>query len=239
MEWNSCYELNKIPWLSLRDSFLFIILNPQITIFLIWLFIFIFSIKIKLRFVQKTILTLIITLTISLIYTPFGTSQIEHFLNKQTILFNKESYKDIDLIFIPGRGEEIAKFTTEKASSLYQQMNNPFIYISGDDKSTAINLVNLGIDKDKISGDSCAQTTLENIKLTQKWIDKKSLKGEIFVITDKWHLPRLSRTFFANNLKVSGVGINPKFSKREENKIAIRELLGYILYKYQRRLDMN
>ena len=238
MDWTSCYGSDKISWLHSRDSFLYLFLNPQISIFLIWTSIFAFTKIFKFKFIENILLTSILTLTISLIYTPFATSEIEHFLNKQSILYNYSDFNDIDLILIPGRGEKIAKFTTNKAKSVYQEMNHPYIYISGDDKSTGFNLVKKGLDINKISGDSCAQTTLENIYFTQKWIKNKSLEGKIFIITDKWHLPRISRTFFANNIKVAGFGVNPNFSKRDENKIAIRELLAYFLYKLQARLEI-
>ena len=236
MDWTSCYGSDKIPWLNFRDSFLFIFLNPEISIILSWLCIYAFFNKSRLKLIQKIIITSIFTLIISLIYSPFTTSQIEHYLNNRLILSNKVNYNNIDLILIPGRGEKIAKFTTEKAKTLYQKMDNPYIYISGDNKSTAIKLVENGLNIKKIIGDSCAQTTLENIYFTQNLIAEKSIEGKIFVITDKWHLPRISRTFYANNLKISGVGINPNFSRKRENKIAIRELLAYLLYEFQGRL---
>ena len=234
MDWFFCEGQTKTAWIGLRDLLQIFLLNPELSLPLLWIILFLFLKKAKLNFLKVSIYTTFIVIIFSLIYSPLSTKIIERILDNE-VPFTLKNKSKIEAIIIPGRGPKIAIHTTKKLFEEYKILNHPHIYISGDNLSTGELLSSYGINKKKISGDSCAQTTFENAIFTKKWLENNNLKPNILLITDKWHLARAAKTFNNFKINVYTIGIDPKFSARQSNKIALREISAFYLYKYLNR----
>ena len=97
--------------------------------------------------------------------------------------------------------------------------------MSGDARSTAERLVQLGVAPSRIAGDSCARTTWENATRTAAWLRQHhpgaSLPA-VLLITDPWQLPRAARAFARQGLQV--------------HPLALRESAATLLYRLQGRM---
>lgn len=234
MDWFFCEGQTKTAWIGIRDLFQIFILNPQLSLPLLWIILFLILYKAKSNFFKVSIHTTLLVIIFSLVYSPLSTKIIERILDNE-VPYTLKNKSDIEAIIIPGRGPKIAIHTTKKLAEEYEILNHPDIYVSGDNLSTGELLSNYGIDKNNITGDSCAQTTLENAIFAKKWLLNNNLKPNILLITDKWHLARAVKTFNKFKINVYGIGIDPNFPARQSNKLALREISAFYLYKYLNR----
>ena len=69
-----------------------------------------------------------------------------------------------------GRGAVVAEATTALAAVVMRRGGAPAVYVSGDAISTAHALERQGVPSARITGDSCARTTLENATRTADWL---------------------------------------------------------------------
>ena len=112
-------------------------------------------------------------------------------------------------------------------------------YVSGDARSTAERLVQLGVAPSRIAGDSCARTTWENATRTATWLRQHhpdAFVPAILLITDPWQLPRATRAFARQGLQVHPLAAEPPLSPRDRNRLALRESAGTLLYRLQGRM---
>ena len=109
-------------------------------------------------------------------------------------------------------------------------------YVSGDARSTAERLVQLGIAPSRISGDSCARTTWENATLTAAWLGQHHPGAPVLLITDPWQLPRAAHAFARQGLQVQPLAAEPQLSATERNRLALRETAATLLYRLQGRM---
>ena len=109
-------------------------------------------------------------------------------------------------------------------------------YVSGDARSTAERLVQLGIGPSRISGDSCARTTWENATLTAAWLGQHHPGAPVLLITDPWQLPRASHAFSRQGLQVQPLAAEPPLSAPERNRLVLRETAATLLYRLQGRM---
>jgi uncharacterized SAM-binding protein YcdF (DUF218 family) len=124
------------------------------------------------------------------------------------------------VVVLLGRGVAIAAATTTAA----QLLRDPSLsaYVSGDARSTAERLVQLGIAPSRIAGDSCARTTWENATRTAAWLGQHHPDAPVLLITDPWQLPRASHAFARQGLQVQ--------------PLALRETAATLLYRLQGRM---
>jgi len=113
-------------------------------------------------------LALLLPLNLSAIYSTAATALLGGWLQSQ--LPAAPSSAPAALLVLLGRDPAITAATTSSASA--QLRSDSFLsdYMSGDARSTAECLVQLGVAPSRIAGDSCARTTWENATRTAAWL---------------------------------------------------------------------
>jgi uncharacterized SAM-binding protein YcdF (DUF218 family) len=140
------------------------------------------------------------------------------------------------VVVLLGRGDAIAAATTTTAAAQLRRDPSLSAYVSGDARSTAERLVQLGVAPTRIAGDSCARTTWENATRTAAWLRQHHPGAPVLLITDPWQLPRASRAFARQGLQVQPLAAEPQLSAPERNRLALRESAGTVLYWLQGRM---
>jgi uncharacterized SAM-binding protein YcdF (DUF218 family) len=141
----------------------------------------------------KMLSVLLVPLTLSGIYSPASTAALERWLAAQLpaaiALAPKGSPAAAAVAVIPGRGPLIAAATTARAAELISQQRAAAVYVSGDARSTADHLLELGVPADRVAGDSCARTTWDNASRTAVWLRDHHPGVPVLLISDPWQLP--------------------------------------------------
>jgi uncharacterized SAM-binding protein YcdF (DUF218 family) len=135
-----------------------------------------------------------------------------------------------------GRGQEVAAASTKVAAERLRQGQAAAIYVSGDGRSTAEQLLTLGVDPALVAGDSCARTTWENAIITAAWLRQHHPGAPVLLITDPWQLARATHAFKHQGLTVQPVVAEPAISASARNRLALRETAATLLYRAQGRM---
>jgi uncharacterized SAM-binding protein YcdF (DUF218 family) len=235
--WSSC-PVSPLPWIDLREGLLVFLGEPVLVLPSLFLFTFLALWPLPLTRSSALVLSLAVSLSGSLLYSPLATSALDYWLTRQVPPITRESSpseSSTPVAVLLGRGPDIAAVTTTAAVAAYKRREIQAIYVSGDQRATADRLVALGAPSSQISGDSCARTTWENARFTANWLREQHPGSPITLITDPWQLPRATLVFRRQGLRVFPQSAIPSLSPRAHNRIAWRETLALALYRIQGR----
>ena len=140
------------------------------------------------------------------------------------------------MVVLLGRGDPITAATTSSAAVQLRRDPSLAAYVSGDARSTAERLVQLGVAPSRIAGDSCARTTWENATRTAAWLRQHHPGAPVLLITDPWQLPRATRAFARQGLQVHPLAAETPLTAPERNRLALREAAATLLYRLQGRM---
>jgi uncharacterized SAM-binding protein YcdF (DUF218 family) len=179
-------------------------------------------------------LALVMPLAVTTIYSPAATAAMTAWLTLQVPAVAALPPHDPVLVLV-GRGPDVASATTAAAASHLSRHPGSVAYISGDQRSTAEQLLALGIAPARIAGDSCARTTWENATRTAAWLRQHHPGTPVLLLTDPWQLPRATRAFQHQGLQVIPLSVSPILPPAARNRLALRETAATLLYRLQGR----
>jgi uncharacterized SAM-binding protein YcdF (DUF218 family) len=227
MQWQTCPPA-PLAWFSLRELLLGLVHTPALLLPLAAALALALAWWLQLPRLATAALALLLPLTLSAIYSPPATALLTGWLQSQLPV--APSSAPAAVVVLLGRGDAIAAATTKAAATRLRQGKAVAVYVSGDARSTAERLVQLGVAPSRIAGDSCARTTWENATRTASWLRQHHPGAPVLLITDPWQLPRASRAFARQGLQVQPLAAEPPLSAAERNRLALREAAATLLY---------
>jgi uncharacterized SAM-binding protein YcdF (DUF218 family) len=233
MQWQTCPPA-PLAWFSLRELLLGLVHTPALLLPLAAALALALAWWLQLPRLATAALALLLPLTLSAIYSPPATALLTGWLQSQLPV--APSSAPAAVVVLLGRGDAIAAATTKAAATRLRQGKAVAVYVSGDARSTAERLVQLGVAPSRIAGDSCARTTWENATRTAAWLRQHHPGAPVLLITDPWQLPRASHAFTRQGLQVQPLAAEPQLSDPERNRLALRESAGTVLYWLQGRM---
>ena len=238
LDWTDCPR-DPLIWIGLREPLLLLLNEPALLLPLAAALVLAISWRLAWPRRWKILGILLVPLTLSGIYSPASTAVLERWLSAQLpaamALPPTGSPAAASVAVIPGRGPLIAAATTARAAELIRQHRAAAVYVSGDARSTADHLLELGVPADRVAGDACARTTWENASRTAVWLRDHHPGVPVLLISDPWQLPRASAAFRRQGLTVIPIPAAPPLSARSRNWFAIRETAATLLYRLQGR----
>ena len=143
-----------------------------------------------------------------------------------------------------GRGNLLRNRRVEIAAQLWQAKRAPLIFASGmSDAPQVIELLKAkGIPRQKLSGESCSQSTEENALFTAAVLHPQGIQ-QILLITDPPHMLRSILTFHSLGFTVipHTSPLPPNLSSAQKTFLVFREYLGMVSYaflgRFQQRSD--
>ncbi|MEA5413983.1 YdcF family protein [Synechococcus sp. BA-132 BA5] len=220
MQWQTC-PTAPLAWFELRDVLLSLLRTPALLVPLLGLLAAVLAWRLQLPRRALLAMALLAPLAFAAIYTPLATALLTSWLHTQ-LPSSPAPTTALPVLVIVGRDPPIAAATTQAAATRLRQGKAVAVYVSGDARSTAERLVQLGVAPTRIAGDSCARTTWENATLTAAWLRQHHPGAPVLLITDPWQLPRASHAFARQGLQVQ--------------PLALRETVATVLYRLQGRL---
>jgi uncharacterized SAM-binding protein YcdF (DUF218 family) len=233
MQWQTCPPA-PLAWFGLRELLLGLVHTPALLLPLAAALALALAWWLQLPRLATAALALLLPLTLSAIYSPPATALLTGWLQSQLPV--APSSAPAAVVVLLGRGDAIAAATTKAAATRLRQGKAVAVYVSGDARSTAERLVQLGVAPSRIAGDSCARTTWENATRTASWLRQHHPGAPVLLITDPWQLPRASHAFTRQGLQVQPLAAEPQLSAPERNRLALRESAGTVLYWLQGRM---
>ena len=234
MQWQSC-PTNAMSWFAWREVLLTLLLTPAlllpfagcVALLLAWC----------LQLPRKVGLTLILLapLILTIFYSSAATALLSGWLLAQ-LPPAPPAPTARPVAVLVGRGQEVAAASTKVAAERLRQGQAAAIYVSGDGRSTAEQLLTLGVDPALVAGDSCARTTWENAIITAAWLRQHHPGAPVLLITDPWQLARATHAFKHQGLTVQPVVAEPAISASARNRLALRETAATLLYRAQGRM---
>ena len=201
MQWTTCPPA-PLAWFSLRELLLGLVHSPALLLPLAAALGLALAWWWQLSRAGATALALLLPLALSAIYSPPATALLSGWLQSQ--LPAAPSSAPAAVVVLLGRGPAIAAATTSSAAVQLRRDPSLPTYVSGDARSTAERLVQLGVP--------------------------------VLLITDPWQLPRASRAFARQGLKVHPLAAEPPLTAPERNRLALREAAASLLYRLQGRM---
>jgi uncharacterized SAM-binding protein YcdF (DUF218 family) len=169
------------------------------------------------------------------LYSPISTAVLSQWLDRQRPM---ATALPTSVAVLVGRGPQIAQATTTLAARLQRDGLVEQVYVSGDSRATADQLLRLGVPSGEVFGDDCARTTWENATRTASWLRQRQPPVlAITLITDRWQLPRAALAFQRQGLAVRPLAPPLTMSASEQNHLALRETAATLLYRLQGRLQ--
>jgi uncharacterized SAM-binding protein YcdF (DUF218 family) len=150
---------------------------------------------------------MLLPLALSAIYTRPATVLLRG--GPQSQLPAAPSSAPAAVVVLLGRGDPITAATTTSAADQLRRDPSLPASVSGDARSTAERLVQLGVATSRIAGDSCARTTWENATRTAAWLRQHHPGAPVLLFTDLWQLPRAARVFARQGLQVHPLAAEP------------------------------
>ena len=238
LDWTDCPR-DPLIWIGLREPLLLLLNEPALLLPLAAALVLAISWRLAWPRRWKILGILLVPLTLSGIYSPASTAVLERWLSAQLpaamALPPTGSPAAASVAVIPGRGPLIAAATTARAAELIRQHRAAAVYVSGDARSTADHLLELGVPADRVAGDACARTTWENASRTAVWLRDHHPGVPVLLISDPWQLPRASAAFRRQGLTVIPIPAAPPLSARSRKWFALRETAATLLYRLQGR----
>ena len=201
MQWTTCPPA-PLAWFSLRELLLGLVHSPALLLPLAAALGLALAWWWQLSRAGAPALALLLPLALSAIYSPPATALLSGWLQSQ--LPAAPSSAPAAVVVLLGRGPAIAAATTSSAAVQLRRDPSLPTYVSGDARSTAERLVQLGVP--------------------------------VLLITDPWQLPRASRAFARQGLKVHPLAAEPPLTAPERNSLALREAAASLLYRLQGRM---
>ena len=163
-----------------------------------------------------------------------------------TYLVSADSGVHSDVIVVLGRGEILRNQRVEIAVQLWQAQRAPKIFASGmGDAPQMIDFFKAkGIPHDRLSGESCSQSTEENALFAATMLQPQGIQ-QILLITDPPHMLRSSLTLrsFGFTVVPHMSPMPPSLTSRQRARLIFREYLGIISYaflgRFQKRLSFE
>ena len=237
-DWTNCVDA-PLRWFSLREPLLYVLFTPWLLSSLVGLLVFslLFLLPLPLRSWSRCLVLIVAVILANGLFSPFSTQWVSSWLSSQ---LPEPIVRIVDaplpVAVLVGRGPEIAKFTSRQAASLLKSQKVAAVYVSGDDSSTAQNVVNVVGSADLVAGDSCARTTWENALFTASWLKSHHPGAPVLLITDPWQLPRAAHAFAHQGLSVIPFAAPVQLSSHDRNRLALREAAGTLLYRFLGRM---
>jgi uncharacterized SAM-binding protein YcdF (DUF218 family) len=236
MAWTACPPA-PLAWIELREVLLTILNTPLLLLPLLTVLALALLWRLPLRRRSVVVLSAVLPLLASLLYSPATTALLERWLASQVPSPSPlVSASPVAVAVLPGRGPQIAAVTTPLAAASLRRGTVSAIYVSGDQRATAEQLLRLGAPPALVSGDSCARTTWENATRTASWLRRHHPGAPVLLITDPWQLPRASHAFLRQGLSVVPQPAIPPLSPAQQNRLALREAAATVLYDIQGRM---
>ena len=235
--WTHCPQ-PPLVWIGFRELLLHLLFTPGLVLPLLAGLLWITTGALPITRSLRVGLIAAALVGTALVYTPLGTSLLSSWLLDQ---LPPPTSAQPSVAVLVGRGPEIARLSTSLAAGLERRGLVDTIYVSGDHEATARRLVSLGVPPARVIGDDCARTTWENGTRTTAWLLQQNPVAPapaITLITDPWQLPRASLVFRHLGVEVRPLAtpVGP-FPARDQNRLALRESAGILLYRLQGRLS--
>jgi uncharacterized SAM-binding protein YcdF (DUF218 family) len=234
MQWTACPPA-PLAWFSLRDALFSLLRSPALLVPLLGLLAAALAWRLQLPRRALLALALLAPLAFAAIYTPLATALLTRWLHTQ-LPSSPAPTTVLPVVVIVGRDPPIATATTQAAATRLRQGQAVAVYVSGDARSTAERLLELGVAPALVAGDSCARTTWENATRTAAWLRQHHPGAPVLLITDPWQLPRATRAFARQGLQVHPLAAEPPLTAPERNRLALREAAATLLYRLQGRM---
>ena len=234
MQWTACPPA-PLAWFSLRDALFSLLRSPALLVPLLGLLAAALAWRLQLPRRALLALALLAPLAFAAIYTPLATALLTRWLHTQ-LPSSPAPTTVLPVVVIVGRDPPIATATTQAAATRLRQGKAVAVYVSGDARSTAERLLELGVAPALVAGDSCARTTWENATRTAAWLRQHHPGAPVLLITDPWQLPRATRAFARQGLQVHPLAAEPPLTAPERNRLALREAAATLLYRLQGRM---
>ncbi|MEY4801434.1 MAG: hypothetical protein RLZZ274_165 [Cyanobacteriota bacterium] len=218
IDWRTCPPA-PLAWIPLRELLLGLVHTPALLLPLTAALGLALAWWLQLSRSGTAALSVLLPLALSAFYSPLATALLSGWLQSQ----------------LPA-APSFAPASTEAAAQRLRQGQAVAAYVSGDARSTAERLVQLGIAPSRIAGDSCARTTWENATLTAAWLGQHHPGAPVLLITDPWQLPRASHAFSRQGLQVQPLAAEPPLSAPERSRLVLRETAATLLYQLQGRM---
>jgi uncharacterized SAM-binding protein YcdF (DUF218 family) len=234
IHWQSCPQ-DPLAWIAWRELLLKLLLSPALLLPLVSVLGFALAWRLRLPPWTSLASAMLCPLLISCLYSPAATHALSGWLQAQ-LPKQQASSTPTAVVVLVGRGPAIAAATTQAAAHHVLSGQAAAVYVSGDQRSTAEQLVSLGVPANRVAGDSCARTTWENATLTSAWLQQHHPGAPVLLITDPWQLPRASRAFSRQGLSITALAAEPPLAAAARNRLALREAAGTLLYGLQGRM---
>jgi uncharacterized SAM-binding protein YcdF (DUF218 family) len=234
LDWRSC-PAAPLAWIGVRELLLTVLFTPALLLPVLGLAGGILAGVLRLPRVQALVLTLLLPMVASVLYTPLATDVLTGWLQAQVPPPSPTNALS-PVVVLVGRGPAIAAATTSAAAPLMGEGLARAVYVSGDVPATAQLLLGKGVAPERVAGDSCARTTWENASLTATWLDRHHPGATVLLITDPWQLPRATRAFQRQGLRVNPRPADPPLPPADRNRLALREAAATLLYRVQGRI---
>ncbi len=232
--WQAC-QPSPLAWINLREQLLMVLYSPQLFLPLVVAACALLAWQLHLHRSATLALLVLSPLAFSTIYSPAATSLLSAWLQSQ-LPAPVPAAAGLPVVVLVGRGPDIAAASTAVAAPLLRQGQALAAYVSGDQRSTAELLQQLGVAPARIAGDSCARTTWENATLTAAWLQQHHPGAPVLLITDPWQLPRAAHAFQLQGLRVQPLAAEPSLPATARNRLALRETAATLLYRLQGRM---
>lgn|GEM_PF-3294220 len=233
MTWTSCPP-DPLAWVTWRDLALHLLSTPWLALPLTGLGLGWGLGWVGLRGWGRPSLVLLGMVVLGFLYSPISTAVLSQWLDRQRPM---ATALPTSVAVLVGRGPQIAQATTTLAARLQRDGLVEQVYVSGDSRATADQLLRLGVPSGEVFGDDCARTTWENATRTASWLRQRQPPVlAITLITDRWQLPRAALAFQRQGIAVRPVAVPLPISASEQNHLALRETAATLLYWVQGRL---
>lgn len=159
-----------------------------------------------------------------------------------TYLVPSDSGVSGDAILVLGRGQKLRNRRVKIAVQLWQAQRARKIFASGmGDAPQIITFLKAeGVPQDKISGESCSQSTEENALFTSTLLQPQGIR-RLILITDPPHMLRSYLTFRSFGFTVIPYisPIPPDWTSAERARLVFREYLGLASYAFLGRFQQR
>ena len=234
MQWQSC-PTNPLSWFAWREVLLTVLLTPALLLPLAGCIALLLAWCLQLPRRAAFSLALLTPLTLSIFYSSAATALFSGWLLAQ-LPPAPPPPTALPVAVLVGRGPKVAAASTKIAAERLRQGQAAALYVSGDERSTAEQLLTLGVDPALVAGDSCARTTWENAIITAAWLGQHHPGAPVLLITDPWQLARATHAFNHQGLTVQPLVAEPAISEIKRNRLALRETAATLLYRAQGRM---
>jgi uncharacterized SAM-binding protein YcdF (DUF218 family) len=234
MQWQSC-PTDPPSWFAGREFLLTLLLTPALLLPLAGCVALLLAWWLSFPRQAGLALALLLPLTLSILYSSAATALLSGWLLAQ-LPPAPPAPSDLPVAVLVGRGPEVAAASTKVAAERLRQRQAVAFYVSGDARSTAEQLLTLGVDPALVAGDSCARTTWENATITAAWLRQHHPGAPVLLITDPWQLARAAHAFNRQGLAVQPLVAEPSITARARNRLALRETAATLLYRAQGRM---